>query len=168
MQPLERPLPISHMHCMYALYVLSTVHPLLNGRRQQLTAAVVVAMLWYVFVHKFLFNPHFDLEPDYMIRKPIIHKILRYIPRMEILSTFHTWVDNRSICRFCIVFTPKLPLPLQRSPPKSNTPKMSPTPLTTPNGIWIQSAVSPQFTCADGQMGGATWSIPIVLCSLCW
>jgi len=29
-------------------------------------------------------------------------------------------------------FTPKLPLPLRRSPPKSNTPIPSPTPLTTP------------------------------------
>jgi len=27
------------------------------------------------------------------------------------------------------------------------------TPFTTPNGIRIQSAVLPQFTCADGQMG---------------
>jgi len=30
-------------------------------------------------------------------------------------------------------FSPKLPLPLRRSPPKSNTPIPSPTPLTTPN-----------------------------------
>jgi len=82
----------------------------------------------------------------------------------EILSTFHTRVDNRSICHFCIVFTPKLPLPLQRSPPKSNTPIPSPTPLTTPNGIWIQSAVLPQYTC--GQTDGYDeCSIPIALCS---
>jgi len=50
-------------------------------------------------------------------------------------------------------FTPKLPLPLRRSPPKSNTPIASPTPLTTPNGIGIQSAVLPQYTCADRLMG---------------
>jgi len=58
----------------------------------------------------------------------------------------------------------KLPLPLRRSPPKSNTPIPSPTPLTTPNGTRIQSAVSPQYTCADRQ----TWddrSITLVLCS---
>jgi len=103
----------------------------------------------YVFAHEFLFNPHFDLEPDYSIRKSIIHRILRYIPRREILSTFHTRVDNRSIRHFCIVFTPKLPLPLRRSPPKSNTPIPSSILLTTPNGIRIQSAVSPQFTCGD-------------------
>jgi len=48
--------------------------------------------------------------------------------------------------------SPKLSFPLRRSPPKSNTP--SPTPLTTPNGIWIQSAVLPQCQCADRQMGG--------------
>ena len=41
---------------------------------------------------------------------------------------------------------PKLPLPLRRSPPKFNTPIPSPTPLTTPNGIQIQSAVLPQLT----------------------
>ena len=48
---------------------------------------------------------------------------------------------------------PKLPLPLRRSPPKSNTPIPTPTPLITPNGIWIQSAVSPQYIRADRQ----TW-----------
>ena len=58
-----------------------------------LAAAVAVAMLrvlCYVFAHKFLFNPHVDLEPDYIVRKPIIHIIQRYILHMEILSTFHT------------------------------------------------------------------------------
>jgi len=33
---------------------------------------VTIAMLrvlCYVFVHKLLFNAHFDLEPDYIIRK---------------------------------------------------------------------------------------------------
>ena len=108
-----------------------------------------------VFALEFLFNPQFVLEPDYIIRKPLLHKIQRYILRREILSTFHTRVDNRSICHFCIVFTPKLPLPLRQSPPKSNTPTPSPTPLTTPNGIPIQSPVSPLITCADGQMGQA-------------
>jgi len=41
---------------------------------------------------------------------------------------------------------PKLPFPLRRSPPSSNTPIPRPTPLTTPNGIWIHSAVLPQYT----------------------
>ena len=44
---------------------------------------------------------------------------------------------------------PKLPVPLRRSPPKSNTPIPSRTPLTTPNAIQIQSAVLPLLTCAD-------------------
>jgi len=35
---------------------------------------------------------------------------------------------------------------LRRSPPLSNTPIPRPTPLTTPNGIWIKSAVLPQYT----------------------
>jgi len=40
----------------------------------------------------------------------------------------------------------KLPFRLRRSPPPSNTPVPRPTPLTTPNGIRIQSAVLPQYT----------------------
>ena len=40
----------------------------------------------------------------------------------------------------------KWPLLLQRSPPPCNTPIPRPTPLTTPNGIQIQSAVLPQYT----------------------
>ena len=44
--------------------------------RRSLAAAMAIAMLrvlCYVFVHKFLFNAHFDLEPDYIIRKPIVY-----------------------------------------------------------------------------------------------
>jgi len=47
-----------------------------------------------VFALGFLFNPYFDLEPDYIIRKPLLRRIQRYILRREILSTFHTRVDN--------------------------------------------------------------------------
>ena len=43
-------------------------------------------------------------------------------------------------------FTPKTALPLLRSPPKCNTPIISPTPLAIPNGIQIRSAVLPQYT----------------------
>jgi len=50
----------------------------------------------------------------------------RYIVRTEILPILHTRVDNRSIRHFGIVFTPKLSLPLRRSPPKSNTPHSPP------------------------------------------
>jgi len=60
----------------------------------------------YVFAHEFLFNPQFDLEPDYIIGN----------------ST-------------------------------ENSP--SPTPLTMPNGIRIDSPVSPLLTCEDRQMGQA-------------
>jgi len=70
----------------------------------------MLRLLCYVFVHKFLFNPHFDLEPDYIVRKPIIHRIQRYIPRMEILSTFHTRVDQRSVPQFRIINNrPRMP-----------------------------------------------------------
>jgi len=176
--------------------------------------AAILPVLCYVFVHKFLFKPHFHLKPDYIIRKPIRHRIQWCNLRRKILSTFHTWVDHRSVRHFpteknrvkmpknarnhainspfplmCVDFhlthkclahpthhakrqpnrythfhtttqqsPPKLPLPLRRSPPKSNTPIPSPTPLTTPNGIRIQSAVLPQFTRADRQMAGQMFS----------
>jgi len=97
----------------------------------------------------FRVNPHFDLEPDYIIRMPIIHRIQRCNLRREILSILHTRVSTPFL--HCI--HPKLTLPLRRLPPNSNTPIPSPTPLTTPNGIRIQSAVLPLLTCADRQMG---------------
>jgi len=50
----------------------------------------------------------------------------------------------------CPTFTPKT-APFLRL--KSNTVIPRLTPLTTPNGIRIQSAVSPQYTFADRQMG---------------
>ena len=65
----------------------------------------------YVFAHEFLFNPQFDLEPDYIIRKGIRHRIQRCNLRREILSTFHTRVGDRSVRHFCIVFTPNCPFP---------------------------------------------------------
>jgi len=72
---------------------------------------VMLRLFCYVFAHEFLFNSQFDVEPDYIVRKPILHRIQWYILRGEILSTFHTRVDNRSIRHFCIVFTSKLPFP---------------------------------------------------------
>jgi len=46
----------------------------------QLAPLVVrfVVLLAYVFADEFLFNPQFDLEPDYMIRKPVVHRIPRW------------------------------------------------------------------------------------------
>ena len=107
-------------------------------------------LFWCVFAHGFLFNPHFDLEPDCIIS--LLRRMTWYILRREILSTFHTRVNNRSIGHFCILFTPKLPLPLRRSPQKSGTPLPSPRPLTTPNGMTIHRRGWPLLTCADRQM----------------
>jgi len=38
----------------------------------------------------FRVNPHLDLEPDYIVRKPIVHRIQRCNLHREIFSTFHT------------------------------------------------------------------------------
>jgi len=73
------------------------------GRRaaqRSVVAAVamdVLRLFCYIFAHEFLFDPHFDLELDYIITKPILHRIQRYILRREILSIFHTRVDRRSV-----------------------------------------------------------------------
>jgi len=56
-------------------------------------AMEVLRLFCYIFAHEFLFNPHFDLEPDYIIRKGIQHRIQRYTVRTEILLTFHTRVE---------------------------------------------------------------------------
>jgi len=51
-------------------------------------AVGMLHLFWYIFAHEFLFNLHFDLEPDYIIRKGIWPRIQRYTVRTEILSTF--------------------------------------------------------------------------------
>jgi len=153
---------------------------------------VTIAMmrvLCYVFVHKFLFNAHFDLEPDYIIRKAIGHRIqdvicvgkywhlfthhfgiqnnrhkipktagnhasnspfpLRHVdfhlthecpgplhsPRPTTARSLEALPHNDATNSPLVTmgsrkFTPKLPLPLRRSPQKSNTPIPSQTPLT--------------------------------------
>jgi len=45
----------------------------------------------------FLLNPQFDLEPDYIVRKPIKRRFQRYIVRTEIFSTFHARVEYISV-----------------------------------------------------------------------
>ena len=50
---------------------------------------------WYFCT--FLHNPHFDFEPDYVIRKPRKGRFQRYIVRLEIFSTFQKWVEYISV-----------------------------------------------------------------------
>jgi len=45
----------------------------------------------------FLHNPHFDFEPDYVIRKPQKQGFQRYIVRTEIFSSFHARVEYISV-----------------------------------------------------------------------
>ena len=41
----------------------------------------------------FLLNTHFNLELDYIVRKPMKHRFQLYIVRTEIFSTFHARVE---------------------------------------------------------------------------
>jgi len=80
--------------------------------RYSLQASIALLHLfWHVFVHGFLCNHQFDLELDYIIRKPLVCRIQRYIRHREILSTFHTRVDNRSIRHFAFYSPPNCPFP---------------------------------------------------------
>ena len=73
--------------------------PLLKDGGLQLAAGSGTACCFVSlrFADEFLFNPQFDIEPDYIIRKSLVYRIPRYILRREILSTFHTQVDRRSV-----------------------------------------------------------------------
>jgi len=51
----------------------------------------MIAILTVTFVY-ISCQPHFDHELDYVIRKPIRHRIQRYTVHTEILPTFHTRV----------------------------------------------------------------------------
>jgi len=81
----------SHSPSMLTVKSRSCIWP---QRRAALSLLLQWCCVCFVtFLHEFLFNPHFDLEPDYIIRKGIRHRIQRYTMRTEILSTFHTLVE---------------------------------------------------------------------------
>ena len=64
----------------------------------------------------FLHNPHFDFEPDYVIRKPRKRRFQRYIVRTEIFSTFHAWVEYisvKTVIRQIDLPTPRAAMTLQ-------------------------------------------------------
>jgi len=109
----------------------------------------VLRLFCYIFANEFLFNPHFDLEPDFIIKKGIWHRIQWYTVRMarkarkglysfllyastEILPTFtHESIISVSVCRHCKVLDEnaercqkprqKQPLPLEACGRPSNT-----------------------------------------------
>ena len=64
-------------------------------------------MLTVTFVYISLVNPHFELEPHYITRKPIVHRIQRYIPRREILSTFRARVTVHPVA--IVTYRSKMP-----------------------------------------------------------
>jgi len=63
----------------------------------------------------FLLNPHFNLEPDYIVKKPIKWRFQWHVVRTEIFSTFHAWVEYNTSFR---PFTP-MGLSAQRHTHKS-------------------------------------------------
>jgi len=56
-------------------------------------AMEVLRLFCYIFAREFLFNPHFNLEPDYIIRKGNRHRIQWYTVRTEIPPNFHIRVE---------------------------------------------------------------------------
>jgi len=65
----------------------------------------------------FLHNPHFDFEPDYVIRKPRKRGFQRYIVRTEIFLTFHARVEYISVKT--IIGQIDLPTPCAAMTPQS-------------------------------------------------
>ena len=74
-------------------------------------------------------QPHFDLEPDYIKRKGIRHRIQRCNLRREILSTFHTRVNHRSVHHFPVT-SPIVNNTTNISKNATNHARNSPFPLT--------------------------------------
>jgi len=64
---------------------------------RQLRSGRVEILFSCAFEREFRVNPNFDLEPEYVVRKGISRRIQRYTVRTEILPTFHTRVDRRSL-----------------------------------------------------------------------
>ena len=81
-----------------------------------------------------------------------VHRIQRCnLRRGNIVNFSHTSRSSIST-PFLHCYSPQTVPSLRRSPPKSNTPIPSPTPLTTQNGTQIQSAVFPPLTRQMGQV----------------
>jgi len=104
---------------------------------------------WLLHFCKFLVNPNFDLEPDYFFRKLMNRSFQWCTVRMEYCQLF-THKSNRFLFKNVIQTSenknPKTFPFLGACGPPSNTPIPRLTPLTTPNSIWIQSAILPQYT----------------------
>jgi len=65
-------------------------HDVIAARRAVVNPFCVMLLLHFC---TFLLKPHFDLEPDYIVRKPIKLRFQQYLVHTEILSTFHTRVE---------------------------------------------------------------------------
>ena len=83
-------------------------------------------------------KPNFDLETEYIAKKPTNGAFQRYVCRMEMLSSFRMRIGNISpsatqcISTVKVGKTPKSLLPLARRGPSSNTAMPQPTARTTP------------------------------------
>jgi len=66
------------------------LHDVTAARRAAESPFCVLQLLHFC---TFLLNPHFDLEPDYIVRKPTKQHFQQYLVCTEILSTFHTRVE---------------------------------------------------------------------------
>jgi len=98
-------------------------------------------------------NPRNSPFPFSHVDPHLIHQCLvpPYSPRRVTAQSVHALPHNYAtkdhwLQRDTSNSPTKLPLPIRRLPPPSNTPIPWSTPLTTPNGMWIQSAISPQYT----------------------
>jgi len=94
--------------------------------------AAILPVLCYVFVHKFLFNPHFDLEPDYIIESQFDTEFndVIYVGKYYQLFTHESIIDQYVLSLLkrigqnaekCQKPCQKQPLPLEARGLPSNT-----------------------------------------------
>ena len=87
----------TRLHKHLPMYLHSRRLPMIMTSSITTAVAWLACLEWCWHFCTFLHNPHFDFEPDYVIRKPRKGRFQRYIVRTEIFSTFHTWVEYISV-----------------------------------------------------------------------
>jgi len=112
---------------------------------------IMLSLSCYVFLHKFLFNPHLDLEHDYIIRKPIVHRILRYIPRGKYCQLF-----THELNAFLSVMSPIETMHTQMPNNARNHARNSPFPLRHVDFHLTHECLSPHTHHAKRQLDRST------------
>jgi len=89
--------------CVCVCIFVPTAWLLSLWQHNVITSLHVTALETVLHFCTFLLNLHFDLEPDYIIRKPMKHRFQRCIVPTEIFSTFRAQVEYISRVQYVIL-----------------------------------------------------------------